>query len=407
MRLGHVSDARAFLEWFVPFVFADGKVPCCVDSRGADPVAENDSDGELLYLAAEYWRMSGDTATVRRLWPKLRLSAAHLDSLRQTRRTAQYRTPDSSLVFGLLPPSISHEGYSAKPAYSFWDDFWGVRGMADAALLARLAGNARDASRFAAASSEFRADVVNAVARSMAVHKMALIPGASELGDVDPTSTTIALEPAQLLGVLPDAAVHATFDAAWKSFVDRQSGKTSWEAYTPYEWRTVGSFIRLGQPDHALTLARWFMNARRPPEWNQWGEVVWKDPRAPKFVGDIPHGWVASDFIRASLDMIAYERESDSTLVVGAGIPFEWANDPKGVTVRGLRTWWGSLSLRAEPSTSGVRVTVSGVRPPGGIELHAPFGRSVRSVRVNGKPVALAGTGSVVLRAPATVEWVY
>jgi hypothetical protein len=406
LRLGHATDARAFLDWFVPYVFADGKVPCCVDARGADPVTENDADGELLYLAAEYWRVTEDTATVRRLWPQLERTAAHLDSLRRSRRTAQYRTPDSLLVFGLLPPSISHEGYSAKPAYSFWDDFWAVRGMADAALLSRIAGDGVSAARYGAASRELRTDVVAAVARSMAVHHMAQIPGAAELGDLDPTSTTVALEPAQLLGVLPDAAVRATFDSAWSTFRNRRDGVTPWEIYTPYEWRMVGSFVRLGQPERAHALANWYMRTRRPIEWNQWSEAIWREPRTPKFIGDMPHGWVASDFIRATLDLVAYERESDSTLVVGAGIPYEWAHDRQGVTVQGLRTWWGALSLRAEPSSRGVRITLSGVSAPGGVELHAPFGRTARSATVNGTRVSLVN-GAVVVRAPAVVELVY
>ena len=406
LRLGHANDVRAFLDWFAPYVFSDGKVPCCVDARGADPVTENDADGELLYLAAEYWRMTGDSATVRKLWPVLSRTAAHLDSLRNSRRTAPYRAADSLLVFGLLPPSISHEGYSAKPAYSFWDDFWGVRGMTAAALLARIAGDEGAAHRYATAAREFRSDVVAAVSRSMSVHRMAVIPGASELGDIDPTSTTIALEPAQLIGALPDSAVQATFDLAWRNFVARRDGAAKWDAFTPYEWRLVGSLVRLGRPDRALAMAQWLMNYRRPTEWHQWAEVVWRDPRAPKFVGDMPHGWVASDFIRSTLDLIAYERERDSTLVVGAGIPYEWAHDPHGVTVTGLHTWWGVLSLSAKPMSNAIRMTIDGVAPPKGIEVHAPFGRAVRSVRVNGRPATLEH-GAVIVHAPATVDFVY
>jgi hypothetical protein len=406
LRVGHADAARAFLEWFAPHVFADGKVPCCVDARGSDPVTENDADGELLYLAAEYWRTTGDTATVRALWPALARTASHLDSLRMSRRTPQYRQPDSLLVFGLVPPSISHEGYSAKPAYSFWDDFWGVRGMADAVLLARLAGDARSAQRYAAASREFRDDVVAAVAQSMTVHHLSIIPGASELGDVDPTSTTIALDPAQLLHALPDAAVRATFDRAWKSFIDRRDGVVKWDVYTPYEWRLVGSFIRLGQPERALALVKWFLAARRPAAWHQWSEVVWRDARAPRFIGDMPHGWVASDFIRATLDLIAYEREADSALVVGAGIPYRWVNDPRGVHVRMLQTWWGELSLTTSANSNRVRLTIEGVRPPGGIELHAPFGRAPTSVTVDGRTARL-DHNAVHLRGPGVVEFVY
>ncbi len=406
MRLGHAAYAGAFLDWYVPSVFANGKVPCCVDHRGADPVTENDADGELLYLAAEYFRITRDSATIRSHWPVLSRVAAHLDSLRNSRRTAAYRTPDSLLVFGLLPPSISHEGYSAKPAYSYWDDWWGVRGLDDAGLLARIGGDAPTAARYAAAGREMRADVVASVARSMAVHRIKTLPGAAELGDLDPTSSTMALEPAQALGDLPHAAVQATFDSAWATLERRQRPGSTWDVFVPYEWRDVGAYARLGQPERAHAYAAWLMTMRRPAAWNQWSEAVWREPRTPKFIGDMPHGWVTSDFMRATIDMIAYERERDSTLVVGAGIPIVWARAAGGVTVRGLRTWWGALNLRVEPVGGNVRVTISGVAPPGGVELRAPFGVAARDVRVNGQPAALIDAGRAVLvRAPATVEF--
>jgi len=53
LRLGHEDVVKEFLRWYAQRQFDSGKVPCCVDARGADPVAENDSHGELIYLAAE------------------------------------------------------------------------------------------------------------------------------------------------------------------------------------------------------------------------------------------------------------------------------------------------------------------------------------------------------------------
>lgn len=409
MRMGHADDARAFLDWYLPNVFANGKVPCCVDARGADPVTENDADGELLYLAAEHFRITRDTATVRRHWPALSRVAAHLDSLRSSRRSAQYRAPDSLIVFGLLPPSISHEGYSAKPAYSYWDDWWGVRGLDDAGLLARVAGDAGGAARYTAAGREMRRDVVASLERSMTLHHLRALPGAAELGDLDPTSSTMALEPAQALADLPRSAVEATFDSAWATLERRRApGVPSWEVFVPYEWRDVGAFIRLGQPERARAYAAWLLGMRRPAAWNQWSEAVWRDARTPKFIGDMPHGWVASDFMRATLDMVAYERERDSTLVVGAGIPIAWARDTAGVAVRGLRTWWGPLALRVVPVGAAVRVTVEGVRPPGGIELRAPFGAAPTAALANGVSIPLVDGGRAVrLPGPAAVEFRY
>ncbi|MEO5831161.1 MAG: discoidin domain-containing protein, partial [Rhodanobacter sp.] len=56
LRSGHHDVVGAFVRWYAPHQFTTGKVPCCVDARGSDPVPENDSQGELLFTIAEWWR---------------------------------------------------------------------------------------------------------------------------------------------------------------------------------------------------------------------------------------------------------------------------------------------------------------------------------------------------------------
>ncbi|MBK7367766.1 MAG: hypothetical protein IPJ04_07570 [Candidatus Eisenbacteria bacterium] len=69
LRLGETGAVRDFLRWFAPNQYANGKVPCCVDHRGADPVPEHDSHGELIYLITEFYRYTGDRAFADSLWP--------------------------------------------------------------------------------------------------------------------------------------------------------------------------------------------------------------------------------------------------------------------------------------------------------------------------------------------------
>src|SRR5262249_48193615 len=40
LRLGHTEAATEFMDWYSQYLFSNGKVPCCVDFRGADPVPE-------------------------------------------------------------------------------------------------------------------------------------------------------------------------------------------------------------------------------------------------------------------------------------------------------------------------------------------------------------------------------
>jgi len=406
LRLGHDDVARDFLEWFAPYQFDDGKVPCCVDSRGADPVPENDSPGELLFLAGEYHRFTGDRRTIERLWTYLSKAAAYIDKLRRERRTLEYAAPAKQIFFGLLPESISHEGYSAHPVHSYWDDFWAVKGLSDAAELAEALGKTGDSRRFAAWRDELRSDVHASIRRVISSRGVDFIPGSADLTDLDATSTTIALSPGEEQSRLPRPELERTFEKYWESFTARRSGTDGQEGYTPYEWRTVGAFVRLGWRERAKELMDFLFADRRPANWNQWAEVVWRDPRAPKFIGDMPHGWVGSDYIRSLLDLFAYDRPEDRALVLGAGVPAPWLRDAAGVSLRGLRTRWGRLDLAMREEESGeVRVSIAGdLRiPPGGLAVRPPLAARPRRVTVGGKAVPFSGTELVVRRLPAEI----
>jgi hypothetical protein len=403
LRLGHPEVVREFAEWFANYQYPDGKVPCCVDQRGADPVPENDSHGELIYLIAEYYRYTGDRATAERLWPHVLGAARYLDSLRSTRRGPEWSAPAKREFFGLLPPSISHEGYSAKPMHSYWDDLFALRGYKDAAFLAEALGHDADGARLVASRDEFAHDLAASIRAAMARHKIDYVPGCADLGDFDATSTTIALAPAGAESLMPKGALERTFERYWEFFRDRRDGKKAWEAFTPYEIRTIGAFVRLGWRDRANEALRYFMAHRNPPEWHQWAEVVWSDTLKPHFIGDLPHTWVGSDFVRSVLDMLAYERESDSTLVIGAGIGRDWVFGGEGVQVGALPTRYGKLGFTMREEGQGLLVRVEpGIRVPrGGIVVSPPPppGKAAwRSATIDGVAVKLGARGEVVLR---------
>jgi len=408
LRLGQDDVARDFLVWFAPFQFASGKVPCCATARGADPVPENDSDGEFAFAVADLWRYTGDEASARALWPHVRRAVEHMDALRTSERTPANLAPDRRAYFGLMPPSISHEGYSDKPAYSYWDDFWTAIGYRSAFELARAFGLTDDATRIGRQRDEFLADLLASIAASTRLHGLDVLPGAADRGDVDPTSSTVALSPGGLLGTLPDALVRNTFERYWRDFSDRLSGAKAWDAYTPYEWRTVGSLVRLGQRERALQALAFFDRDRRPAGWNQWAEVVLRNPREPRFLGDMPHGWVASDQIRSVLDLFAYEDEGERSIVVAAGVPMAWL-DGRGLAVQQLRTPYGRMSWSARAVADGVRkvveIEIAALRtqPPGGVVLRGPWPRTSR-VSIDGV-ASTAGADAIRLsHTPARVR---
>ncbi|MEO8275356.1 MAG: discoidin domain-containing protein [Thermoanaerobaculia bacterium] len=388
LRAGLADVAEGFAEWFSAHQFDDGKVPCCVDRRGADPVPENDSHGELIHLIAEVYRTTGDRAFAERQFPHVERAVDYLERLRQTRRTALFTRPEKQAFFGLLPESISHEGYSAKAMHSYWDDIWADVGFSDAAELAAGLDRPELAQQWRAQGAEFRADLLASIARVRAAHSIDYIPGCAELADFDATSTTIALDPGRLESLLPRAALEATFERYWRELSGRRSGAADWSGFTPYEMRQIGAFVRLGWRDRAADLVDYFLTVRQPPEWNQWPEVVRRDMRSMEFLGDLPHGWVASDFLRSLFDLFAYERRSDRTLVVAAGIPSRWLASGESVGVEGLVTAWGPLNFVLRRTGGMLHVEIGELArwPEGGITLLAP---GTEAVRIERLPVKL------------------
>jgi hypothetical protein len=320
------------------------------------------------------------------LWPAVVKAVEYIDFLRRQRLTAVYQTPELRQYYGLVPESVSHEGYLAHPVHSYWDDFFTLRGLKDAAAMAMVLGEAEKAANFAALRDAFQQDLLESIRCTMEKHRIDYLPGAAELGDFDPTSTTIALDPGGEQKSLPQKALQQTFENYYAYFRQRAKGEIDWDNYTPYETRIVGSLVRLGQRQRALETMDFFLADRRPAAWNQWAEVVWRDPKVANFIGDMPHTWVGSDYIRSLRSLFAFEEESDQSLVIAAGIPDEWLESPGGVSVKRLPTYHGTLNYslwREAPGKLRLQLTGDITLPPGNIVLRLPV--SLRGLTVNGK----------------------
>jgi len=408
LEFGFTDEVRQWVEWFASHQFESGKVPCVVDKRGPDPVSEHDSHGQLIFAIAEYHRFTGDSAFLRRLWPSVQKAVAYVEAIRAERMTPEFapgggatrqepgRPPvPAAAFFGLVPESISHEGYSAKPMHSYWDDFFVLKGLKDAAYIAEALGEREAAARYADLAAGFRRTLLASIAAARAAHGIDYLPGCVELGDFDATSTTVALWPCGEQAHLPADALRATFDRYWGFFQRRRDDPSfAWVDYTPYENRVIGSFVRLGQRERALAIADFLMQGRRPaqtqagPGWNQWPEVVYRDERAPKFLGDLPHTWCGSDFLNAFRAMFAHERESPDgeALVLLAGVPERWLRDAghRGLGFSGLRTHFGPLTCRAVLHADRASVTIEGLtrEPPGGVWVANPFDENAPPARL-------------------------
>jgi hypothetical protein len=219
-------------------------------------------------------------------------------------------------------------------------------------------------------------------------HGIDYIPASADRGDFDPSATTVALSVAGEQARLPQQELERTFERYWQEFEQRRDGNRQWNEYTPYELRSVGAFVRLGWRERTQQLLEFFFADRRPAGWNQWAEVVGRDARQPRFLGDMPHAWIASDFIQSALDLFAHERPADQALVLAAGVPNEWLPG-RGFAITNLRTPYGHLSYALRHDGKRLLLKIGGGMnaPGGGLIYRWPYPGIPGDASINGRPL--------------------
>jgi len=274
-----------------------------------------------------------------------------------------------------------------------------MKGLKDAAEIQKVLGDTVTYKKISILRDEFQKNLYQSIDLTIKNHHIDYIPGCAELGDFDATSTTIALTPCNELQNLPRPEVFNTFDRYYNFFCDRREGKIDWANYTPYENRLIGSFILLDQPGRAHELIDYFLHDQRPQGWNHWAEVVWKEYRAPRYIGDMPHTWVGSDFINAFRSMFVYEDELDRSLVVGAALYQDWIDAPGGMAVENLPTYYGEISYEIKKEGNRYHFNLTGNQvqlPRNGIRIKN-FNGSVMPSTVTVNGIKITGfTGKMI-----------
>jgi hypothetical protein len=387
VAFGHAAAARVFLAWYADFL-ENGAFPSCVDARGADRTPEHDSSGAFLYALGSYARHTRDAGFVRSLWPRVSSAVDHLAALRAERLAEHWHSELGGAAFGILPESISHEGYAKKAVHSYWDDLFARQGFRDAVFLAELVGDDERAHAWAALRDAFERDLLASYRAALELHRISYLPGSVELGDFDPTATAIGFELGGEARDFPQAALRATFARYLAEVDERHHGAMKRDAFAPYEMRIANALIRTGERDAAWEVLALNLAGRRPEGsescgsragevcgWNQWPEIVWTDTTHGRWLGDLPHSWIDATFLHAVRTALVYERASDGALVLAAGVPETWLEGGEPLHIEGLSTWWGTLDYELRRTVSGaLHVHIAGkmALPPGGVLVAAP-----------------------------------
>ena len=304
-------------------------------------IREWDSNGAALHAMAEHWRLHRDRALLVELAPSIARGAEWIERKRRAKRprVRESRHRGSEALRGLLPPSVSAE-HLGPFDWFYWDDFWGVKGLFDAAEMLEAVGESAAASDAARMATAFRADLD----RSLTITAERLGTSAIPAGPrrrIDPAviGSLVAGWPLRLMEA-DDERLVATADVVRERFLvgDAFFQGISHTGLGTYLTMQL-AFTELEAGDRrALQRLDWMLGAATPT-WT-WPEAL--HPRLPGgCMGDGHHGWAAADVLTFVRNLLV--RDTSEGLALCSMVPEAWLG--QGIEVHRAPTHSGELSF--------------------------------------------------------------
>lgn len=332
---------------------------------------EWDSNGQVLWIAAKSWELTG-TAPTPEMDRSLRKAVAWLDRKRN-REDAPQGTK------GLLPAGFSAEHLGPNDYY-YWDNYWAWAGLRAVARMWRQLGEDEQADTASALSMEFARCIGESISSVPDSRSKGGIPAApGRRMDAGAVGSMVADYPLQLYPPGDKRIMATTHFLMDKCF--HQGGffqemiHSGINAYLTLD--LAQTLLRAGDPGYA-NLIRRVVDLASPT--GQWPEAIHPHTHGG-CMGDGQHGWAAAEWVMMIRN--CFVREEDDHLVFGSGILDEWQNE--GAEIQFGPTWtrWGKihlsyfdsrLAIQAEWRTKPPRIIVA---VPGHLEMEADSAQTI------------------------------
>jgi hypothetical protein len=381
---------------------------------------EWDSNGQALWAFGRFDRISGEErAFGKRVFQPYVVQAARW-------------IYNNRSEFGLLHSGWSAEHLGDKDKPHYWDDFWGLAGLWEAAKLAERI-QAPEAGELWHIYDDLRIATVNSIRWVLTEQRRrgyweTFIPtGPADVGRLDSTiiGAVAYFHPCRLymgkkLGDDIDLAARLTLDTVWSHFVWNGGFEhnSAWNAFGPYlTLQLAHAYLYLGDIDKMEVLLSWSVfNAAfakdhvAQPSVKQIVLGAWNEqhcypvasgftniPNRPWYMGDIPHGWACAEFLLLLREMLFFEcdEDNDPHLYLAAGVLPKWMEDGEVISVRDAPTIFGvpfGFTLALDKTNQKLILEISeGL--PAHVRYVFPcyFGQRVRQAIVDGQPVQVNG----------------
>lgn len=293
---------------------------------------EWDSNGAALWTIAEYYRLTGDRDIIVLLRPFIIKGSRWIVEMCD-------EPNDDPAVRGLFPPGVSAE-HLGPFDYYYWDDFWGWKGLVDAAFLLRELGEHEHADFAEAGARRLGGSISSSLKLAAERLGEAAIPAGPTRGfDAAMVGSLAACYPLNLLDA-SDPRISRTADLIRERFCIgdaffQQISHTGLGTYLTLQL----AFVELESNDaRAWQRLRWLLDSATPT-------FTWPEAIHPRLgggcMGDGHHGWAAADFLSFVRNMLVRESAGQELAILSV-LPEEWKG--RDIKVDNAPTQFGTLS---------------------------------------------------------------
>jgi hypothetical protein len=297
-------------------------------------------DGEWDSNGQAIWAIKGFTdATQGNIKKEWRTSIYKAAKWIKAKRHYSERDP---LHNGLLPAGFSAEHFGPSDFY-YWDDFWAVVGLRDAASMAR-----RDDPKLAEEFQHQADDLLNSIEASLAsvqnqLHHPGIPAAPSRRMDAGAIGCLVASYPLQIYPAKDTRILQTT-----KFLMDKYFLQGSFYHELSHSGINIYLTLHVAQVLLRAGNAKFFdivkSVASLATPTGQWPEAI--HPRTKGgCMGDGQHVWASAEWVMMLRNMFAREERADGMLILCSGIPQEWLKPHETLFLGPTKTFYGEISV--------------------------------------------------------------
>ena len=350
------------------------------------PYPEADNPGQVLWILSQQWLYVRDRTWLARIYPSVQKLASLITYLRTA--PEPHWVNHKSLDFGDALPADKREELKPGRCDGFHPEYteaFDIAGLRGAAILADAIGNSVDAGRWTSLAEslwkiyddKFGANLGKDYGSYSVLWPCRLYP--LNTGKAHEQFRPLGPQKPQSWRYFPLATAHQSLLAG-----NREAGYATLQQHL----------------DHPQMEGWYAFDEGGESATGGWQRVrtTWPrsitNPGANKSVA-MPHGWAIAEFWHLLRDCLVFE--AGERLVLLAGIPANWLDQPEKIKVSGLHTYFGICSFGYDRSPKGGVLRFDGsAAPPDGFILRWPASYNA-TLTVDGKSMERQENGDFLL----------